>query len=220
MKSSATLLTLAAALTMAACGPASADNSMAATAAQNSPLVAQVGFNDLLRDPATPFLGAENADITIIGFMDYNCPYCKKMIPELEGLMRDDPKVRILYKEWPIFGALSDSIARIALAAGYHGKYHAIHTAFMATPGRIQSEQEARRLAQAAGIDMAQLDRDLTTHRAAIDAVILRNRREAAALALNGTPAFVINGNLIPGGMSQQQLQAVIFRIRSGMPLR
>ena len=66
MKNSATLLTLAAALTMAACGPASADNSMAATAAQNSPLVAQVGFNDLLRDPATPFLGAENADITII----------------------------------------------------------------------------------------------------------------------------------------------------------
>ena len=220
MKSSATLLTLAAALTMAACGPASADNSMAATIAQNSPLVAQVGFNDLLRDPVTPFLGAENADITIIGFMDYNCPYCKKMIPELEGLMRDDPKVRILYKEWPIFGALSDSIARIALAAGYQGKYHAIHTAFMATPGRIQSEEEARRLAQAAGIDMAQLDRDLTTHRAAIDAVILRNRREAAALALNGTPAFVINGNLIPGGMSQQQLQAVIFRIRSGMPLR
>lgn len=220
MKSSATLLTLAAALTMAACGPASADNSMAATIAQNSPLVAQVGFNDLLRDPVTPFLGAENADITIIGFMDYNCPYCKKMIPELDALMRADPKVRILYMEWPIFGALSDSIARIALAAGYQGKYHTVHNAFMATPGRIQSEQEARRLAQAAGIDMAQLDRDLTTHRAAIDAVILRNRREAAALALNGTPAFVINGNLIPGGMSQQQLQAVIFRIRSGQPLR
>lgn len=83
------------------------------------PAIAQVGFNDLLRDPAAPFIGAENADVTIIGFVDYNCPYCKKMQPEIDGLLKADPKVRVLYKDWPIFGDVSETAARTALAAGY-----------------------------------------------------------------------------------------------------
>ena len=70
----------AAVLALAACGPADADNGAApaspsAASGQDMPPIAQVGFNDLLRDPAAPFIGAENADVTIIGFVDYNCPY-------------------------------------------------------------------------------------------------------------------------------------------------
>ena len=212
MNKPALALMLAATMSLAACGPADA--------AQDMPMVAEVGFSDLLKNPATPFVGAEQADITIIGFMDYNCPYCKMMIPELNGLMEADPKVRVLYKEWPIFGAVSENLARIALAAGYQDKYHAVHSAFMSAPDRIQTNQKARQLATEAGVDMEQLDRDLAAHREEIDAVLLLNSREAAALALNGTPAFVINGNLIPGGMPQAQLEAVIARIRSGQPLR
>lgn len=226
MKNPALALSLAIATTLAACGPADAGNAPAAAAAagvsgaQDLPMVVEVGFRDLLRDPATPFIGAEEADVTIIGFMDYNCPYCKMMIPELEGLMKADPKVRILYKEWPIFGAVSEDIARMAMAANYQGKYHRLHKAFMASEGRIPDVLEARRIAQGAGLDMARLDRDLSTHREAIDAVIQRNTREASALALNGTPAFIINGNLIPGGMPQAQLETIIARIRAGQPIR
>ncbi|WP_313046036.1 DsbA family protein, partial [Brevundimonas sp.] len=147
MKNPALAMKLAVALTLAACGPADAGNAPAtvaaagASGAQDLPMVAEVGFSDLLRDPATPFIGAENADIIIIGFMDYNCPYCKMMIPELEGLMKADPKVRILYKEWPIFGAVSDNVARLAMAANYQGKYHEVHKAFMGTKGRIETDQ-------------------------------------------------------------------------------
>ena len=65
-----------------------------------------------------------------------------------------------------------------------------------------------------------QLQRDMAERRMEIDAVLNRNRREASALALQGTPAFIINGNLIPGGMPQAYLEAVIARIRSGEPLR
>ena len=165
-------------------------------------------------------IGAENADVTIIGFVDYNCPYCKKMQPEIDGLLKADPKVRVLYKDWPIFGDVSETAARTALAAGYQGKYEAVHNAFMLSPSRIGDQADITRLVQSAGVDMARLNQDLADHRADIDAVLDRNGREAAALALQGTPAFIINGNLIPGGMPQAQLEAVIGRIRSGQPLR
>lgn len=216
---------LAAVLALAACGPADADNGAApanpsAASGQDMPAIAQVGFNDLLRDPAAPFIGAENADVTIIGFVDYNCPYCKKMQPEIDGLLKADPKVRVLYKDWPIFGDVSETAARTALAAGYQGKYEAVHNAFMLSPSRIGDQADITRLVQSAGVDMARLNQDLADHRADIDAVLDRNGREAAALALQGTPAFIINGNLIPGGMPQAQLEAVIARIRSGQPLR
>ena len=85
---------------------------------------------------------------------------------------------------------------------------------------RIGDQADITRLVQSAGVDMARLNQDLAEHRADIDAVLDRNGREAAALALQGTPAFIINGNLIPGGMPQAQLEAVIGRIRSGQPLR
>jgi protein-disulfide isomerase len=216
---------LAAVLALAACGPADADNvaapaSPVAASGQDMPAIAQVGFNDLLRDPAAPFIGAENADVTIIGFVDYNCPYCKKMQPEIDGLLKADPRVRVLYKDWPIFGDVSEAAARTALAAGYQGKYEAVHNAFMLSPSRIGDQADITRLAQSAGVNMARLTQDLADHGAEIDAVLERNNREAAALALQGTPAFIINGNLIPGGMPQAQLEAVIGRIRSGQPLR
>lgn len=206
---------LATAMTLGACGPADANSQSRSGVA----MIMDDGFNTLLREPATPFIGGENADITIIGYMDYNCPYCKMMIPELESLMGSDPKVRVLYKEWPIFGEVSENASRIALAANYQGKYHEVHRAFMVAPGRIDSDATARRLAADAGLDMAQLDADLTAHRAEIDAVIRRNTVEASALALRGTPAFVINGVLIPGGLKKEQFEALISRIRSGEPL-
>ncbi len=209
---------------LSACGPAGADNAPAPASApspaQDMPPIAQVGFNDLLRDPAVPFIGAEAADVTIISFVDYNCPYCKMMTPELNALLEADPKVRILYKDWPIFGDPSELAARTALAAGYQGKYEAVHNAFMGSENRIANAEDVRSLATGAGVDMARLDRDLQTHAADIDAALQRINAEASALALQGTPAMVINGNLIPGGMPLAQLQAVVGRVRAGEPIR
>jgi len=215
--------TVVGAMALAACNPAGAGNpppESAPSAAQDGALITSVGFADLLRDPAAPFIGAEKADVTIIGFMDYNCPYCRQMNPELAALLEADSKVRILYKDWPIFGAPSTAAARTALAAAYQGKYEAVHNAFMRSADRIASEDDVRALAESASVDMARLERDLQTHRADIDGVLDRNKREASALALQGTPAFIINGNLIPGGMPLAELQAVIARIRAGDPLR
>jgi len=202
-----------AAVAFMACGTVDANSQ---SVGHSGASVMNVGFSTLMRNPATPFLGAEDADITIISYMDYNCQYCKKMIPEIEGLLAADPKVRILYKEWPIFGAVSENASRMALAAVYQGKYHEIHKAFMSSPTRIDSDETARRLASAAGVDMARLDADLEAHRRKIDAVFRRNALEAAAMSLHGTPAFVINGVLIPGGIEQEQFQEIIRQIRAG----
>jgi protein-disulfide isomerase len=210
----------AAAAALAACSPADADNGAAGTAVvQDMPPIARTGFDDLLRNPATPFLGAENADVTIIGYVDYNCPYCKKMYVEIDEVLKADPKLRVLYKDWAIFGAVSENAARSALAAGYQGKYHAVHAAFMKHPSRV-TDDEIRHLLQGAGVDLARLDQDLETHRAEIDDVLMLNMQEAMAMGLQGTPAFIINGYLIPGGMPRAQLEAIIARLRTGQPLR
>lgn len=211
---------LVGALTLAACGPADANGAGGAAAGQTTSAAAPLSFNDLLRNPGAPFLGAEDADVIIIGYVDYNCTYCKKMQPVVEAVMQADPKVSVLYKDWPIFGAVSQNAARTALAAGYQGKYEAVHNAFMQSPSRIASDADIRRLAESAGVDMGRLERDLNERGMEIEAVLNRNRREAAALALQGTPAFVINGHRIPGGMPKANLEALIARIRSNPSLR
>lgn len=216
---------IVAAFALAACGPADADNLTAATTSgggttQDRPRIVQTGFNDLLRDPGVPFIGSEAADVTIISFIDYNCPYCKQMQPELAALVASDPGVRILTKEWPIFGDPSKLAARTAIAAQYQGKYEAVHNAFMGSPTPITGEADVQRLAQSAGVDMARLGRDMTEHAADIDAVLQRVSAEASAMALRGTPAFSINGQLIPGALPPGQLKVVVQRIRAGQPLQ
>ncbi|WP_374512811.1 DsbA family protein [Brevundimonas sp.] len=205
------------ALALAACGPADADNGAAPEAgpAQTPPSIAPTGFNDLLRDPGVPFIGAAEADVTIISFVDYNCPYCKQMQPELTALVESDPKVRILYKEWPIFGAPSQLAARTAIAAQFQGKYEAVHNAFMGSPTPISGEADVERLARSAGVDMDRLERDMTARVAEIDAVLRRVGAEATAMALRGTPAFSINGQMIPGALPPGQLAVVVGQVRA-----
>ena len=210
---------LAAVLALAGCGSAVAGDADDLASGARAATSGLIGFSDLIRDPGVPFLGSENADVVIVGYVDYNCGYCKKMQPVVDAVMKADPKVRVLYKDWPIFGAVSQNAARTALAAGYQGKYEAVHNGFMQSPGRITSDADIQRLAQQAGVDMTRLERDLSEHRTAIDAVLSRNGREARALALQGTPAFVINGRLIPGGMPKAYLEAVIARVRTDQPL-
>ncbi|MNY67366.1 DSBA-like thioredoxin domain protein [compost metagenome] len=88
----------------------------------------------------------------------------------------------------------------------------------MGSPTPIAGAADVQRLALSAGVDMAQLERDLTEHAADIDAVLQRVSAEASAMALRGTPAFSINGQLIPGALPPGQLKALVQRIRAGQP--
>src|SRR4051794_37648975 len=77
----------------------------------------------VLRDPDIPVAGNANGDITIVEYFDYQCPYCRKLEPELRQVVQDDGKVRLVLKDWPILGEVSVKAARMGLASKYQGKF-------------------------------------------------------------------------------------------------
>jgi protein-disulfide isomerase len=194
---------------LSACGPADAE------APARTPVAAEYGFADLLRDPGTPRAGAVDADVTVIMYADYNCGYCKRMEPVLANALKSDRRLAVVHKEWPIFGDVSEHAARVALAANYQGRYEAVHRAFMLSPTRLADKAMVETVAKQTGLDWPRLTRDLKTHGRNIDAVLKRNEREAMLLDLQGTPGLVINGYLVPGALNDDQLKTLVQKVRA-----
>jgi protein-disulfide isomerase len=169
----------------------------------------------LVAAPGTAFAGAAGADVTVVEYLDYNCPYCRKMHPEIEGLLKADPKARVLYKQWPVFGPVSTYAARAVLAAQWQGKYLAAHDALITSPTRLDGQETVRRRLASAGVDLARLDRDLAAHKAQIDALLARSAEEAQLLELRGTPALVVGSTFVPGGLPSAMLQRLVAQERS-----
>jgi protein-disulfide isomerase len=169
----------------------------------------------LLNDPATPTGGNTAGDVTIVAFFDYNCPYCMKSEPELEKLLQVDRGVRVVYKDWPIFGANSTYAARVALAAQWQGKYIAVHNALLGTHRAKTSQSAIRSIAAEAGADMAQLDRDMAAHATQIDAVLARTEKQADKLQLPGTPVFLIGPYLVESALDLDGFQREVAAARA-----
>jgi protein-disulfide isomerase len=165
--------------------------------------------------PETPAAGSKDADVTIIEFLDYNCPFCKKTAPELLKLLRADPKVRILIKEWPIFGAVSEYAARSALAANWQGKFIAAHNALMGSRADLDETSQVDAVLNAAGIDVVRLANDRTRHAGEIDVDLARYSIEAKRLGLVGTPGFVIGRQLISRALTLEALQQLTAGART-----
>ncbi|PWR02421.1 hypothetical protein DKT77_12545 [Meridianimarinicoccus roseus] len=169
---------------------------------------------DLLeRDPNAPVLGNPDGDVTIVEFFDYNCPYCRRVKPEIEALLAADPNVRLVYREWPILGEGSVFAARAALAAREQGLYEEFHWALMGMNGRAE-EAAVMRVAEEVGLDLVQLRRDMAAPE--IEEHIATSMRLSQALGFNGTPSFVIGEVLVPGLVEQEQLQALVAQVRDG----
>ena len=167
----------------------------------------------VLRDPEIPVAGNADGDITIVEFFDFNCPYCRKLEPELRQVVQDDGKVRLVYKDWPILGPVSTVASRMALAAKYQNKYVAAHDALMATSSRL-TEPRIRELLEGAGIDVDRATRDLETNAKVIDAVLARNDDQAKAFGFRGTPAFIIGKFRVPGALTMAQFDRAIADAR------
>ncbi len=165
--------------------------------------------------PETPAAGGRDGDVTIIEFLDYNCPFCKKTAPELQKLLRADPRVRILYKEWPIFGAVSEYAARSALAANWQGRFLAAHIALISAPQDLDETSQVDSILKSAGVNLKRLADDRKLHSADIDASLARNAAEARALGLRGTRGFFIGRQLVPRSLTLQQLQQLTASARA-----
>jgi protein-disulfide isomerase len=167
----------------------------------------------VLRDPEIPAAGNLDGDITIVEYFDYNCPYCRKLEPELRQVVQDDGKVKLVYKDWPVLGPVSVAAARLALATKYQDKYVAAHDALMGTASRL-TEPRIRELLSSAGIDVERAAKDLETNAKAIDAILARNNDQATAFGFKGTPAFIIGKFRVPGALTMAQFDQAIADAR------
>jgi protein-disulfide isomerase len=167
----------------------------------------------VLRDPDIPVTGNPNGDITIVEYFDYNCPYCRKIAPELAQVVQDDGKVRLVLKDWPILGPVSVIASRMALACKYQEKYIQAHDALIGVASRL-TEARIRELLSGAGIDIDRADRDLAANAKAIDAILARNGDQAGAFGFRGTPSFIVGKFRVPGVLTMPQFEQVIADAR------
>jgi protein-disulfide isomerase len=168
----------------------------------------------VLRDPDVPAIGNPKGDITIVEYFDYQCPYCKKVAPELVKLASEDGKLRIVMKDWPIFGGASQYAARMVLAAKYQNKYHEAHAALIGASTKL-SEEVVQKLLGEAGIDVDRATADMETQKPAIEALLLRNNAQAEAFGFQGTPAFIIGTFRVPGVLDAAGFKQAIADART-----
>jgi protein-disulfide isomerase len=169
-----------------------------AAAAQEVQIITLDGQKQMLAKTGTDPVGARNPDVTIVEYFDYNCPYCKKQVPALQALLAQDPKLALVYKDWPILGPVSVYAASSALAAQWQGKYLAAHDALISGP-RLARNEQVDEILQRAGVNMDTLKKDRAAHAKEIAALLVRNDEEAHALSLGGTPGLVVGRQLVPG---------------------
>lgn len=163
-------------------------------------------------DAGSPGLRPGDADVTLVVFTDYRCAVCKASEPALERRLAKDPRIRVLYKDWPILGPDSVAAARLALAASYQGRYLAIHRALMQE--RQLDPAGLRRACAAAGLDWPRLNADLVLHASDIEARLGRNSFQALSLGLEGTPAWLIGPYLLKGQLTDHRLATQLAAAR------
>lgn len=166
----------------------------------------------LEQDSNAPVLGNPDGDVTVVEFFDYNCPYCKQAAPEIDALLEADKSVRLVLREWPILSEGSAFAARAALASRVQGKYAEFHEALMTMRGRLEAETILR-IAGETGLDVEKLQIDMKSPE--VEEHIATSMRLAEALGFNGTPAFVIGDQLIPGFVERDQLTEAVAAARS-----
>ncbi len=168
---------------------------------------------ELENDPATPVGGNPQGNVTIVEFFDYRCGYCKRVFPAIQELLKADGNIRYVFKEFPILGPESRVASRAALAVWNQDrdKYMAFHTALMSARGSL-SEKRVLSIAADTGLDVAKLKAGMADP--AIDQALAKTHALARALNINGTPAFVIGDNLIPGAIDIATLKHLVSQVR------
>ena len=166
-------------------------------------------INSYRRELETPFgsawTGARDGDVTIVEFFDYACPYCRKSNEDVAQLLKDDPRVKLVWREWPVLGPDSQTAAEISLAAARKGKYREYHDALFAL-GRPSAQTIAAARA-AAGLTDADL---AAVGKAESNAELSRNYELARSLGATGTPTFVIGDRVLQGAVGYDALKQAV----------
>ena len=165
----------------------------------------------LYQHPMTPEHGNPKGDAVVVEFFDYQCGYCKRVLPSFMEVIESDKNLRVIWKELPILGPVSRFAARAAMASDKQGKYLEYHIALMTLRGRL-TEKRVMETAKSVGLDMGRLIEDMGSPK--IDRYLDETLQLAESLGINGTPAFLIGNQLVPGAISADQMRQIIAQSR------
>jgi protein-disulfide isomerase len=166
---------------------------------------------DLFDNAGDPVAGNPHGDVTVVEFYDTRCPYCQKMEPALDELIRSDPGVRVVFKDIPILGPASVLGARALLAAQEQGGYQKLRRILM-QPGPAPTQTDIIKAAASLGLDTDRLVTAMNSQ--AVTDRIAANLALAHALDIQGTPALVIGDTLVPGALELADLKQVVADAR------
>jgi protein-disulfide isomerase len=160
-------------------------------------------------------LGNPQGDVTMVEFFDYNCGYCKRALSDMLDLMKGDPKLRVVLKEFPVLGQGSVEAAQIAVAVRMQDKtgkkYLDFHQKLLG--GRGQADRaRALAVAKEVGLDMARLEKDAASDE--VKATIEESMKLAEALGLNGTPSYVVGSDVVVGAVGLPALKEKVETAR------
>jgi len=174
----------------------------------------------LINPPGALIAGNPQGSITLVEFFDYQCAHCKEMSASIDSLIKANPNLRIVFKDFPIFGQSSVLAAAAAFAANQQGKYYAFHQALLNSDGPL-TEDKVYAIAQKLGLDVNRLKSDMSSNQKAINDMLAANFSLVKALGLVGTPAFIAaktnatkNSDIefFPGALPQDKLQDMITK--------
>lgn len=181
-----------------------------ALAARDNPMPKELR-EALERDPTAPVLGNPDGDVTLTEFFDYNCPFCREMVDPIHRLILSDPNLRVVFREWPVFGADSEAAAQASLASLSQGRYWQMHKAMFSIPGKANADT-ARQAAAKAGLDWTRLEQDIQSER--VERHITNSFLLAEHMGLMGTPSFVAGDEGAFGKYSLDDLKGLVQRAR------
>jgi protein-disulfide isomerase len=168
--------------------------------------------SQLLDAAHTPIGGNPDGDVTLVEFFDYHCAYCRRVVSSVRALMDEDPDLRLVFKDLPVLGPDSVRAAKAALASRKQNGYVPFHFALMASDDL--SIEGIRAAAAAVGLDPKRLEADMDSPE--VNQAIDANYALANELGIQGTPAFVIGDQLIPGAVDKARLEQLIQQARAG----
>ncbi|WP_174802164.1 DsbA family protein [Martelella limonii] len=170
---------------------------------------------EIFFDPAAPVLGNPDGDVTIVEYFDFQCGYCKRDYPMVRDVVEQDGNIRLVMKDWPVFGPVSAFAAQAVLGAAEIGDYERAIDALMLSKGRLSYERVDEILTEA-GLNFEEIAASVKKNDARISALLDRNYRQAEALQFIGTPSFVIGRTIYPGVLDRPLLEEAVAKARAG----
>ncbi len=169
--------------------------------------------NAIFNAADSAIFGNPEGDVTLVEFFDYNCGFCKRALADLEKLVKNDPNIKVVMKEFPILSRGSFDAARVSIAVNMQDpeKYRKFHAALLNARGRAD-EAKALSIAKGLGLDMARLKEDMK--KPEVKMIIARDRSIADALGINGTPAYILDDKIFSGAVGVEKLRKKIAAIR------